>query len=164
MKTSQKGIDLIKSFEKLELKAYYCPAGILTIGYGHTGKDVEKDMVIKVAEAENLLKKDLLMPEISVNNLNNKLSLYQKLSQNQFDALVSFVFNVGSGNFDNSTLKKLILKDPNSPLISTAFTMWVKANGKTLGGLVRRRKAESELYFQHIQLGPAGFATLQRTS
>ena len=140
MKTSQKGIDLIKSFESLELKAYKCPAGVLTIGYGHTGSDVKPNSVINIFQAEELLKKDLAIAESTVNRIPG-------LNQNQFDALVSFVYNLGSGNFDKSTLKRLVIANPRDPKIREAFGMWIKAGGKPLAGLIRRREAEANLYF-----------------
>lgn len=147
MKTSQKGIDLIKSFESLELKAYRCPAGVLTIGYGHTGSDVKPNSVINILEAEALLKKDLAVAESVVNNVNDRLLHNFKLNQNQFDALVSFVYNLGSGNFDKSTLKRLVIANPRDSKIKDAFGMWIKANGRPLAGLIRRREAEANLYF-----------------
>ena len=140
MKTSQKGIDLIKSFESLELKAYRCPAGVLTVGYGHTGSDVKNDTTITKEKAEELLRKDMTDAEMVVNRI-------QGLNQNQYDALVSFVYNCGSGNFDKSTLKRLVISNPRDPKIREAFGMWIKASGKPMAGLVRRREAESNLYF-----------------
>ncbi|PKN16514.1 MAG: hypothetical protein CVU66_00760 [Deltaproteobacteria bacterium HGW-Deltaproteobacteria-23] len=140
MKTGQKGIDLIKSYESLELKAYRCPAGVLTVGYGHTGSDVKHNTEITKEKAEELLKKDLASAEMVVNRI-------QGLNQNQYDALVSFVYNCGSGNFDKSTLKRLVISNPYDPKIREAFGMWIKANGKPMAGLVRRRESEANLYF-----------------
>ena len=98
MRTSQRGIDLIKSHEGLRTKAYMCPANVLTIGYGHT-RSVFPGQVIDVKEAEELLKEDLIRFE---NAVNKYVEVY--LNQNQFDALVSFTFNVGISAFRNSTM------------------------------------------------------------
>jgi len=141
MKTSALGLSLIKKYEGLELKAYRCPANILTIGYGHTGSDVFEGMEITEDEATELLKKDVLSAEKTVNRLCNGL-----INQNQFDALVSFVYNCGSGNFSNSTLLKRIKTNTSDALIRDAFMMWIKANGKVLKGLQKRREEEANLF------------------
>lgn len=140
MKTGEKGIALIKSFESLQLKAYRCPAGILTIGYGHTGNDVFERMEITEVQAKRLLASDLVASENAVNS--EKLTL----TQNQFDALVSFTYNCGICNFQKSTLLKMIRVNPNSANIAFEFAKWNKGGGRVLAGLVRRRKAEAELY------------------
>lgn len=151
MKTSQKGIDLIKRHEGLITHAYLCPAGKLTIGVGHTGPDVTKDMVITEKEAENLLKKDLRKIESKLNfslehdNVN--------LNQNQFDALCSFAYNLGFSAFIFSTLYKK-LKAGDYTGASDEFLKWVyitkTVNGERikirLKGLETRRKAERELF------------------
>ncbi len=146
MKTSQKGISLIKKYEGCKLTAYLCPANVPTIGYGHTGKDVTKADVgkkkITPAEAEVLLVSDL--PKYANGVERNVKST---INQNQFDALVSFVYNLGEGNFKSSTLLKKINKNPNDTTIRNEFAKWVKAGGKTLAGLVKRRADEAELYF-----------------
>lgn len=141
MKTSPKGIALIKLFEGCELKAYRCPAKVLTIGYGHTGADVTENMVIDAAKAESLLQRDLVVFEDHLNRC--KLGL----NQNQFDALVSFCYNVGIGNFDKSTLKQRIINNPNDPNIQIQFMRWNKVNGVMNKGLTNRRGKESILYF-----------------
>jgi lysozyme len=141
MKTSQTGINLIKKFESLSLTSYICPSGKLTIGWGHT-QNVKLNQTITEIEAENLLKKDLSSFENTVNYT------CKYVNQNQFDALVSFCFNCGSGAFIKSALLKLIQEDPNNPLIRDEFMKYVNSNGKTLPGLVRRRKAEADLYFK----------------
>ena len=142
MITGAKGIELIKSFEGLYLKTYKCPAGIDTIGYGHTGIDVKPDMVITKEQAEDLLKKDLVFSEKQVSRL-----VTSDISQNQFDALVSFTFNLGSGALKKSTLLKKVNINPSDETIANEFSKWVLAGGKRLDGLVRRRKAEADLYF-----------------
>ena len=140
MKTSNNGIELIKRHEGLRLNAYKCTSGKLTIGYGHT-KGVKIGQTITEEEAERLLREDLIVAENEINrhNLN--------LNQNQFDALVSFVFNVGVGNFQTSTLLKKIKLDPNNKSIENEFKSWVYSGGKVSLGLIKRRKEEAELYF-----------------
>lgn len=140
MITGSEGLSLIKRFEGLYLESYLCPAKVWTIGYGHT-KGVVKGQKITEEEAEDFLKKDLAAAEKTVNSLN------VQLTQNQFDALVSFVFNLGSGNFLSSTLCKKVKKDPNDSTIRNEFGRWVNSKGKKLPGLVKRRQEESELYF-----------------
>lgn len=141
MKTSQQGIDLIKVHEGLRLNAYLCPAGVPTIGYGHT-KNVKLGDKITSEQAEKFLIEDLVTSENEVNkhNLN--------INQNQFDALVSFIFNVGVGNFRKSTLLKRLKANPNDRDIDVQFNKWIYGGGKILPGLVKRRKAEAELYFR----------------
>jgi lysozyme len=144
MKTSNKGIELIKRFEGLRLKAYQDSRGTWTIGYGHTG-GVKSGDTITEQEAVELLARDLKTAEDAVNEQN------LSLTQNQFDALVSFVFNVGTGNFRSSTLLKKAKANPDDPTIRNEFLKWNKAriNGtlKPLTGLTRRRAAEADLYF-----------------
>jgi len=140
MEISQKGIDLIKRFEGCRLSAYKCPAGILTIGYGHTGSDVHPGMTITQNEADMLLKMDLV---IHCNNVNNLVKV--PLTQNQFDALVSFDFNVGYGALKTSTLLRL-LNNKDYKGASEQFGRWVWGGGRILPGLVNRRKAEKELF------------------
>lgn len=139
--TSTKGIELIKRFEGLRLNSYQDSAGVWTIGYGHTYR-VKEDMLITDELAISYLKSDLLDAEKGVNRLVKSV-----INQNQFDALVSFTFNLGVGNFSCSTLLKKINKNPNEPTIEKEFMKWVYANKKKLDGLIRRRKAEATLYF-----------------
>lgn len=140
MKISQKGIDLVKSFEGLELKAYKDSVGVLTIGYGSTGSHVSAGMIITKEQAEQLLKKDLERFEKGVSEL-----VRVSLNQNQFDALVSFSFNLGFGNLKSSTLlKKLNASDYIGA--SKEFERWNRAGGKVLNGLTRRRIAERDLF------------------
>lgn len=142
MRLGSKGLNLIKRFEGLRLKAYLCPAGKWTIGYGHTGPDVTPSLIISESEAETLLRKDVQATETYLNKWmqSNKVDL----NQNQFDALISFIFNVGIGNFTRSTMvKKLIKGDATA---SSEFAKWRLAGGKVSPGLERRRKAEKELY------------------
>lgn len=136
MKITQEGIELIKSFEGCRLIAYKCPAGVWTIGYGHTD-GVREGMVISNAQAELMLRVDLEKFEQYV-----KDNVHIPLNENQFSALVSFCYNCGVGN-----LRKLV-KGRNVEQIAEALLLYNKANGKTLAGLVRRRKAERELFLK----------------
>ena len=139
MKISLEGLSLIKKFEGCKLEAYYCSGGVLTIGYGHTGKVKETD-VITQDEADRLLKGDILKFEQYVSD-NVKVDL----DQSQFDALVCWTYNLGVGNLRSSTmLKKLNEGDYKSVLFE--MRRWNKAGGKTLDGLIRRRQAESLLF------------------
>lgn len=155
MKISNKGVDLIKQFEGCRLSAYHDSVGIPTIGYGHT-KNVKMGQTITQAQAIEFLLQDLATYERAVN-------IYTPLynwTQNEFDALVSFTFNCGAGNF-----KKLIANGSRSKAeISNAFLLYNKAGGKVLAGLTRRRKAEKELFdsgainISVIKLGARGEA------
>ncbi len=142
MNISKNGIDLIKNFEGLSLKAYKCPAGVLTIGYGHTGKDVFKEQKITEKEAENLLIKDLI---IHANNVNNLINV--PLTQNQFDAIISFEYNIGINAFKNSTLLKLLNKKRYLEA-SNEFDKWIYCNKMKSKGLINRRKKEKELFLK----------------
>ena len=143
MKTSEKGKGLIKRFEGLHLKAYKCPAGVWTIGYGHTGRDVREGMTITEEEAEGLLADDLVVFECAVARL-----VRVPIGQGQFDALVSFCFNVGVGNFERSTLLRKINVNPDDRGIADEFKRWNRAGGKPLRGLTERRLAEALMYFE----------------
>ena len=142
MKTSPKGIALIKEFEGLRLKAYLCPGGVWTIGYGHTA-GVKPGMVISEVQAEEYLKADLIAFERYLNVLG------LALNQNQFDALVSFIYNVGTGNFSSSTLLRKVRANPQDNSIMDEFLRWVYSKGRVLPGLQRRRLAEMKLYFSN---------------
>lgn len=143
MTTSNIGIELIKRHEGLRLQAYKCPADVWTIGYGHT-RTAKQGLVITPLQAQELLKEDLLTAENAVNNL------HLNVNQVQFDALVSFVFNLGSGNFQRSTLLKKIKANANDPAISSEFAKWIRGGGRVLPGLVKRRREEAELYFSNM--------------
>lgn len=140
MEISNNGLELIKTFEGCELKAYLCPAKVWTIGFGNTyyedGSKVKAGEVITEKRALELLK--LLVP--------NYYHQIKGINQNQFDAITSFCYNLGNGNFNTSTLKKKIVANPNDPTIEAEFLKWTKAGGKVLSGLVRRRSAEWKLY------------------
>lgn len=140
MTVSVKGYCLIARFESLKFNAYKCPAGVWTIGYGHT-KGVKKGDIINYKEASDLLKEDCEICAKAVRKCGN-------LSQNQFDALVSFTFNVGTAAFNNSTLKKKVVRNNTDPSIKDEFMKWVYAGGKKLQGLINRRNEEAKLYFK----------------
>ena len=141
MNVSKTGIELIKKFEGCSLKAYKCPAGIWTIVYGHT-LNVKEGQTITKKQAEDLLKQDLRSFVLTVNNLVNV-----PLNQNQFDALVSFCYNLGPGNLRSSTLlKRINAGDFNGA--AEQFDRWVYAGGKKLSGLVKRRAEEKALFLQ----------------
>ena len=142
MKASSKALELIKQFEGLRLKAYLCPGGVWTIGYGHTA-GVKSGMVITEAQAEEFLLSDIAVFEKAVNDQN------LDLTQNMFDALVSFTFNVGVGNFKRSTLLCTIKVNPWDNSIMDEFLRWVYSKGRVLPGLQRRRLAEMKLYFSN---------------
>lgn len=144
MKISSKALDIVKHFEGLFLKAYLDPVGIWTIGYGHTGPAAHKGNVITEKEAEDLLREDMSESEDAVDRY-----VEPSLSQQQFDALVSFTFNIGSGAFSKSTMrKKLNANDFEGA--AAEFPRWNKGtvNGKkvVLPGLTRRRKSERHLF------------------
>lgn len=164
MKTSHNGIEIIKFYEqvhdgdlrKIGLQPKLCPSGIVTIGYGRALRDFNGKFLkgvegfrrmmeiypdwetITREEAEEMLEEDLVWVEKEINVLR------LKLSQNEFDALVSLVYNIGIGNFSSSTLLRRIKGASGS--IYDAFMMWVKSDNKILPGLVKRRKTEAILF------------------
>lgn len=143
MKISTKGLNLIKSFEGFKARAYLCPAGILTIGYGSTGPHVRRGMAITEAEALVLLDRDLDRFEQAVSQC------APRCTQGQFDALTSFAFNCGIANLKKSTL--LVHHNAGEARAAAAnFAKWNKARVggvlTVLAGLTRRRAAEAALY------------------
>ena len=146
-KISNLGLELIKKYEGFKAKAYLCPANVKTIGYGSTyyedGTKVSlTDSPITQERATELLEALLVSYEKDVDSF-----CRDDINQNQFDALVSFCYNLGSGNLKISGLLKKVNINPNDETIKAEFMKWVKAGGKTLPGLVKRREAESILYF-----------------
>lgn len=137
-KIGQAGLALIKQYEGCRLAAYRCAAGVWTIGYGHTA-GVHSGMTITQAQADAYLQQDIAKFEGYVNNP-AYVPITANLNQNQFDALVSFAFNLGAGN-----LRKLC-KGRTAAQIAQAMTQYCKANGKVLAGLRRRRAAEQALF------------------
>ena len=139
MKTSQRGINLIKQFEGVRLTAYKCPAGVYTIGYGHT-RGVQRGMKITEEEASAFLAADLRNSEKAVERYD---SVYH-WNQNEFDALVSFTFNCGAAN-----LRSLLRNGRrNRSQIAATLPLYRKAGGKVLTGLERRRAAEKALFLE----------------
>ena len=139
MKIGSKGLALIKHFEGCELEAYKCPAGVWTIGYGHI-KGVQEGMTITEMQAEEMLQSELIEYEGYINDL-----VEVELNQNQFDAMVSWVYNLGGGNLRASTLLK-VLNAGNYAGVPEQMLRWNKAGGKVLEGLTRRRQAEADLF------------------
>ena len=140
MKSSELLLNKIIDFEGCKLTAYRCPAGVWTIGVGHT-KGVKQGQKITEAQAISLLKGDLLPCEKYVNDLG------VCKTQGQFDALVDFCFNLGTGALGRSTLLKFIRQGKAEQYIRGEFAKWVKSGGKTLAGLVKRRAWEADRYF-----------------
>ena len=147
MRTSEVGINLIKHFEGVHEKPYKCPAGYWTVGCGHL---ISRNAVLPNSwnrtltplEIDELLKRDLLRFEVGLSSmLPNVL-----LTQNQFDALVSFCFNLGMGTFQRSTVRSALLRNDQKRAIAVLLK-YCRAGGKILTGLQRRRKAEADLFF-----------------
>lgn len=139
MQASKAGLDLIKQFEGLYLKAYRCPAGVPTIGYGHTA-GVAMGQTVTQQQADDYLRRDVRQFERAVSRL-----VRVPLTQGQFDALVSFAFNLGEGALAQSTLLRL-LNAGDYAGAAAQFERWNKAGGRVLPGLVRRRAAERALF------------------
>jgi lysozyme len=140
MNISSDGITLIEGFESLKLEAYQDSKGVWTIGWGHTGPDVYEGLTITEDQADALQKQDLNTAETCVNN-----DVIVDLQQCQFDALVSFTFNVGSGNEEHSTLLSLLNSGDYSDA-ANQFVRWDQSGGQVIPGLLRRRKAEQAMF------------------
>lgn len=140
MKISEDGIALIKEFEGISLRAYKDSVGIWTIGHGHTGTEVCEGLEITEERAEEFLRADVHNAERCVERL-----VAVPLTQGEFDALVSFVFNLGCSRLRNSTLLRL-LNDADYDGARNEFARWNKADGQVLAGLTRRREAEAKLF------------------
>lgn len=139
MKISQEGIALIKHYEGCKLESYQCSAGVWTIGYGST-KNVKEGMSIDAEKAEQLLVKDLAIFEKEVANL-----VSVPLEQNQYDAIVSWTFNLGSSNLKASTMLK-VLNNGVYEAVPEQLKRWNKVKGVVNDGLVKRRKSEALLF------------------
>lgn len=139
MKTSNQGKNLIKEAEGLRLDAYRCPAGVPTIGWGHT-KGVRMGQHITVQMAEDMLVEDIGPIERLLNGLRINFR------QEQFDALVSWIFNLGAGNFKSSTMYKRILENANDEEITDQLIKWTYSGKQQLPGLMKRRVAEANLF------------------
>jgi len=145
-KISPRGLSLIKHFESLQTTSYKCPAGVWTIGYGTTrypdGRRVAANETCTEEQADTYLLFDVAVFELGVDALTR-----DDITQSQFDALVSFAYNLGTNALRSSTLLKKVNQNPDDPSIRAEFLKWVNAGGKKLKGLVARRTAESDLYF-----------------
>ena len=139
MKISQKGIDLIKKFEGCKLYAYRDSVGVLTIGIGHT-KNVKAGMAITQQQAEVFLKDDIKPIETLLNGMGINYT------QGEFDALTSFIFNLGQGNFKSSTMYKYIVAKKSDLEITDQMVKWHNAGGKPLLGLKKRRAEEANMF------------------
>ena len=147
MKLDESGYKLIQEFEGLSLVPYLCSAKVATIGYGNTfypsGKKVTmQDQPISLATAKWMLKETADKFAADVDKL-----IKANLNQNQFNAIVSFAFNLGITSLGKSTLLKKVNINPNDPTIAAEFAKWNKAGGKVLNGLTKRRAKEAKLYF-----------------
>ena len=145
MKTSQAGLAIIKKFEGFRAKPYACPAGVATIGYGSTyyadGKPVKlTDAPITEAQAQELLQATLTKYEDCVNG-----AVKMPINQNQFDAFVSFTYNLGCGVFRKSSMLRQF-NQGYTPQAAEQFARWNRGGGKVLAGLVSRRAAERALF------------------
>ena len=138
------GLALTESFEGLRLEAYKDVAGVLTIGYGHTGSDVHLGWTITQDQAQTLLQSDIAASVACVNS-----AVTVELNQNQFDALVDFTFNIGRGSFLRSTLLGFLNRGDYAGA-SEQFQRWVYAGGEQQPGLIRRRDAEAALFNQAV--------------
>lgn len=139
LSTSPEGLVLIRQFEGCVLRAYKCPAGVWTIGIGHTAGVTPNDKISQ-NQAEEFLKQDIIPIERRLN------ATFPGLKQNQFDALVSFIFNIGWGTFLSSTLYERIKAGANDILVCEQMLRWVYADKKVLLGLMKRRVAEANLW------------------
>ena len=139
MKISQKGIDLIKKFEGCKLYAYRDSVGVLTIGIGHT-KNVKAGMAITQQQADAFLKDDIKPIETLLNGMGINYT------QGEFDSLISFIFNLGQGNFKSSTMYKYIVAKKSDLEITDQMVKWHNAGGRPLLGLKKRRVAEANMW------------------
>jgi lysozyme len=147
MRLNDKGIDILHHFEGCRLKAYLCPAKVWTIGWGNTryedGTPVKEGDEITQQRAD-----DLFLNIVNGFSDGVKKRLLQPIGENRFNALVSFAYNVGLGNFGSSTLLKKVNANPDDETIRNEFMKWNRGGGVVLAGLTRRRKAEADLYFK----------------
>jgi lysozyme len=147
MKLSKVGANLIKKYEGCRLKAYKCPAGVWTIGFGHTG-NVKEGQVITQVQADDLFNKDVQRFVDGVNKL-----VKVDINQNQFDALVSFAYNLGVGALKKSTLLQYLNKKQFDKA-AKEFDRWVKADSKVYKGLQNRRNSEEALFVTPVKKEP----------
>ena len=157
MNISQKGIDLIASFEGCKLTAYQDVVGVWTIGYGHTA-DVKRGQTITQTQAKELLKQDVSYFVNGVNSAINKKIISFDVNQNQFDALVSFAYNLGVARITN------LCKGRNASQVADAFMLYNKASGRVIAGLTNRRKKEQELFLTPVSGGSSKSTTTKTSS
>ncbi len=147
MKVNAEGYALLKKFEGCVLKAYKCPAGVWTIGFGNTfyedGTKVKEGDVITQQRADELAKYIVEQFATSI-----RAMIKQPLNENQFSACVSLAYNIGTGGFKKSSVLRKLNVNPTDPTIADSFRLWNKGGGVILKGLVRRREAEIALYFK----------------
>lgn len=147
MKVNAEGYALLKRFEGCILKAYKCPAGVWTIGFGNTfyedGTKVKEGDVITQQRADELAK---FIVEQFADSI--RAMIKQPLNENQFSACVSLAYNIGTGGFKKSSVLRKLNVNPTDPTIADSFRLWNKGGGVILKGLVRRREAEIALYFK----------------
>ena len=143
MKISQKGIDLIKKWESFKAEAYLCPAGVWTQGYGHTRTVNKHSQIITERTAEEFLRVDLLIIKGGLSPLLKGITL----SQQQYDAIVSFCFNLGVGAFQRSTAYNEILINPDGKRVADSWIQYRNAGGRFLRGLLLRRLDELTMYY-----------------
>ena len=137
---SANGLSLTEQFEGLRLTAYQDQVGVWTIGYGHTGPDVTPEQTITMAEAQALLAQDVSSAVSCVNTV-----ITVKLTQQEFDALVDFIFNLGIGSFKGSTMLRNLNAGDFTGAVAQ-FDLWDRAGGAVVAGLLRRRQAEAALF------------------
>jgi lysozyme len=144
-----RGIAIIRKYEGLKLRAYICPAGLNTIGYGSTfyenGTRVQPGDVITMDRADKLLHFQVRLFADEV-----RRTVKSTLNDNQLGALVSFCFNIGGAAFSRSTLARKANANPNDPTIRSEFMRWTRGGGKVLNGLVKRREEEANLYYAAV--------------
>ena len=146
MKASEIVRNRIKEYEGCRLMAYRCPAGVLTIGYGHTGADVSEGMTITREEADGLFDRDIERFEGQLRSVVGPVNLRQC----QWDAVVSIAYNIGVGALSRSTLLRKIRSNPDNPSIRDEFRRWNRAGGRELAGLTKRREWEARRYFGEV--------------
>ena len=144
-----KGMPIIRKYEGLRLRAYICPSGLPTIGYGATfymnGSRVQIGDVITIDHADKILHFQVKLFADEVKRI-----VKSELNENQLGALTSFCFNVGGARFASSTLAKKANANPSDPTIRAEFMRWTRGGGKVLAGLVKRREEEANLYYAAV--------------
>ncbi len=152
MEISKKCLEFVKKFEGFYSKPYRCPAGVKTLGYGMTGKEIQGLTSVTEQQASEMLEK-LLNEKYALPIKRDLDKKGVKLKQNEFDSLVSFAYNCGvSGLFSSTLYKNVVRGIRDKDIITENFSRWNKGGGKVLAGLVRRRKEEAEMFLEDINL------------